>query len=117
MACDFGALANVDPADPDSGAELMQQCMAVVFDPVLWAWAVGLTVVGGLGGMLIGKYTGAMRRDVILGIALGPFGWIVSGILYVAQPKVAKVPLCPKCGGLVDRGDAHCRHCGADLRP
>ena len=112
MACDFSALASIDPNDPDQATVLLQQCTATLTDPVLWAWAIGFTIVGALVGWWIGKRRNAVKRDTLLGAALGPLGWIVSLLL----PKGAAAAKCPQCAGIVDARDAHCRHCGADLR-
>jgi hypothetical protein len=111
MSCDFSALANVDPADPDQAEQLLQQCTAALTDPNLWLWAVAFTVVCAAIGALIGKYKNAVVRDAILGAALGPIGWIISLCMPVAKPK----PVCPACKHSVDVDDAHCRHCGAKL--
>jgi len=111
MSCDVGALANMDPGDPDQAALLLQECTAVLTDPQLWLWAVGFTVVGAIGGALIGRRKRAVARDTILGAALGPVGWIISLCLPAPRPK----PLCPGCKREVDATDAHCRHCGVAL--
>jgi hypothetical protein len=112
MACDFSALTNLDPTDPDAAQRLLEQCTQTLADPTLWFWAIVLTVVCAAVGALIGKYKNAVVRDAVLGAALGPIGWIISLLLPVQKPK----PSCPQCRKPVDDGDAHCRHCGAKLR-
>jgi len=82
-----------------------------VMDPRIWLWAIVLTVVCGAIGAMIGKRKNAVVRDMVLGAALGPIGWIISLCLPVAKPK----PHCPRCKREVAAGDAHCRHCGAKL--
>jgi hypothetical protein len=111
MSCDFTALANIDPADPDQAEQLLQQCNAALTDPHLWLWAIVFTVVCAAVGALIGKYKNAVMRDAILGASLGPIGWIISLCMPVAKPK----PVCPSCKLAIDAGDRHCRHCGAAL--
>ncbi|HWU53479.1 MAG TPA: hypothetical protein VN153_11780 [Tahibacter sp.] len=113
MACDFSALANLDPTDPDAAQRLLDQCTQTLTDPTLWIWAIVITVVCAAVGALIGKYKNAVVRDAVLGAALGPIGWIISMLLPVLKPK----PACPQCRKPVDAGDAHCRHCGARLSP
>ena len=112
MACDFTALANVDSEDPEQLLQLLDQCTRAATDPRLWAWAIALTIIGGVVGAWIGKRKNAVVRDAILGAALGPIGWIISWFLPVSRSK----PACPACKREVGAGDAHCRHCGARLR-
>jgi len=111
MSCDIGALLKVDAADPDQINDLLRQCMATAFDPMLWLWAIALTIIGAAVGAWIGKRKHALARDTILGAALGPIGWIISLALPQAKPK----PACPACKREVDADDVHCRHCGAKL--
>lgn len=111
MACDFNALSNIDTGDPERSLEMMRQCTDTLMSPEMWFWAIGLTVVGAVVGAWIGKSRNAVRRDLILGAALGPIGWIISLCLPVAKPK----PACPSCRRPVDAGDRHCRHCGMKL--
>jgi hypothetical protein len=112
VACDFSALTNLDPTDPDAAQRLLDQCTQTLTDPTLWIWAIVFTVVCAAVGALIGKYKNAVMRDAVLGAALGPIGWVISLLLPVHKPK----PACPQCRKPVDAGDAHCRHCGAKLR-
>jgi len=111
MACDFSALANLDPADPEQASALLQQCTATLTDPALWGWAIAFTVIGAVVGAWIGKRRNTVKRDLLLGAALGPLGWVVSLLL----PKGKPVTKCARCGGVVEARDAHCRHCGAAL--
>ena len=111
MSCDLQALANVDSEDPGQLQDLLQQCTSALEDPTLWYWAVGFTVVSALVGAIIGHYKKAVVRDTILGLALGPIGWIISLCLQPPKPK----PVCPTCRSPIDAGDAHCRRCGAKL--
>jgi hypothetical protein len=109
MSCDFSALANLDSGDPEQALELLHACST---DPQLWLWGLVATVVCAAVGALIGKYKNAVLRDAVLGAALGPIGWIVSLCLPKEKPPLK----CPACQRVVERKDAHCRHCGAGLR-
>jgi hypothetical protein len=111
MSCDFGALANIDPTDPEQAPHLLEECTRVLTDPTLWVWAIAFTVVGAVIGAWIGKRKNAVVRDALLGASLGPIGWIISLVLPVVKPK----PTCAACKRAVEAGDAHCRHCGAKL--
>jgi hypothetical protein len=113
MSCDFSALSNLDPTDPDQAPRLLEECTRVLTDPTLWFWAIAFTVIGAVVGAWIGKRKNAIARDTLLGAALGPIGWIISLVLPAVKPK----PACPACAGEVGAGDAHCRHCGAKLKP
>jgi len=113
VSCDLSALTSLDPTDPDQASQLLQECTAAATDPALWFWTIAFTLVGAVVGAWIGKRRNAVTRDAILGATLGPIGWIIS--LCLAAPKA--IPTCPACKGEVGAGDAHCRHCGAKLRP
>jgi hypothetical protein len=112
MSCDIDALLKVDPNDADQAMQMMQECTHTLMDPMLWFWAIAFTVIGAAVGAVIGKRKNAVKRDLILGAALGPIGWIISLALPVAKAK----PTCPACQREVDLGDAHCRHCGTKLK-
>jgi len=111
MSCDLNALSNIDTGDPDQLNALADQCTSVIFSPTLWAWAIGLTVVGAIGGAWIGKRKNTVSRDAILGAALGPIGWIIS--IFLPAPKPPRT--CSACKRVVGLTDAHCKHCGAKL--
>jgi hypothetical protein len=110
MTCDLSALSKVqDAGDPEQAAELLAECTAVLADPSLWIWAIVFTIVCGVVGALIGRHKNAIARDTMLGLLLGPIGWVISLILPARTPQ----PKCAACGKPVDAGDRHCRHCGA----
>jgi hypothetical protein len=112
MSCDFAALSKVQElGDPEATMDLLNECTASLTDPTTWYWAVAFTVICALVGALIGKYKNAIVRDTLLGLALGPIGWIISLILPAQKPK----PTCPTCKGSIEAGDRHCRHCGTAL--
>jgi hypothetical protein len=78
LACDFPTLATADLADPFAVGELLDACMAVLFDPMLWLWAIGLTVAFGAIGALIGWWRdGRWLAGLAWGLVLGPLGWLV----------------------------------------
>ena len=91
MSCDFTALSNLDPTDPDATQRLLEQCTATLTDPTLWIWAIVFTVACAAVGALIGKYKNAIARDTLLGLALGPIGWAISLLLPARKPPA-------KCG-------------------
>jgi hypothetical protein len=113
MACDFSALDQIDTSDPEQANALLQQCTAALLSPDLWAWAIGLTIVGAVVGALIGRKKNTIVRDALLGAALGPIGWIISA------KSPARVPekKCRACGVIVAPTDAFCRSCGTALTP
>jgi len=111
MACDLTTLATLDTQDVEQMMQAIDQCTKAVMDPRIWLWAIVLTVVCGAIGAMIGKRKNAVVRDMVLGAALGPIGWIISLMLPAAKPQ----PSCPACKRRVDSSDVHCRHCGAKL--
>lgn len=113
MSCDFDALNSIDPDDPDALNALMQQCSSMLFSPELWFWGIMFTVVGAIGGALIGRHKKTVKRDVLLGAALGPIGWVISVFLPAPKPAV----VCPACKRVVGAADLHCRFCGAEISP
>jgi hypothetical protein len=113
VSCDFSTLLNLDSGDLDQLNDALQECSAVLEDPMLWVWAIAFTIFCAAVGALIGKYKNAIARDALLGAVFGPFGWIASLLLPKVQPKRQ----CPTCKRPVDAGDAHCRHCGTALAP
>ena len=112
LTCDVATLMQVlRSGDPDEQMQALDACFAVIFDPTLWYWLIGFTVVCALVGAVIGKYKNAVVRDTLLGLALGPIGWGISLLL----PKAVAKPACRSCGKSADAGDQYCRHCGAGL--
>jgi uncharacterized membrane protein YeaQ/YmgE (transglycosylase-associated protein family) len=70
------------------------------------AWVV----IGSLVGGFIGSFKNRTSTGVVLGLLLGPLGWIIVAIL----PAVAAAQ-CPHCHGGVDGVAAVCCHCGRDI--
>jgi hypothetical protein len=111
MACDFSALDQIDTSDPAQLDSLMQECTSALLSPELWAWAIGITIVGAIVGAWIGRKRKSMVRDALLGAALGPIGWAIS--LRLANRPAPKK--CSGCGVLVGDSDAYCKSCGRKL--
>jgi len=110
LECTLASLANVDQTDPEALQALLQQCTAALLDPVMWEWALALTVACALIGALIGWAKGRWLAGLLWGAALGPIGWVV-----IALSKSSLIE-CPECGRR-NRPDAKvCRFCGIDFR-
>ena len=78
LECDFATLASVDLADPFAVQELLDACTAILFDPAIWLWAIGLTLAFGAIGALIGWWRdGRWLAGLAWGLVLGPLGWLV----------------------------------------
>ena len=104
------AYQNIDPADPEAAQAALKTCTHVLLDPLVWEWALGITVVCALVGLVIGYVRGRAMAGLIWGAALGPIGWAV-----VLLSKSGLIE-CPDCGrGNVPRAKA-CRHCGINLQ-
>jgi len=75
-------------------------------DPtVLITW---LAIQSGV-GLLIGRARGRPLLGWILGLLLGPIGWITMAVLSDKRPK------CPECLGVVVPGAKKCKSCGSTL--
>lgn len=69
-----------------------------------------ICLIFGLVGFLLGKTKGKEGVGFLLGILLGPIGWIVVLLLGGSRHK------CPKCqGSLPSESVTRCMHCGAAL--
>jgi hypothetical protein len=100
-------MEGIDPSDPAASWLLFKRMMGLI-DWWLITW---LTLLCAAVGGLIGWWRGAFWRDLMLGAALGPIGWIVS--LLIPRPS----PKCAGCGRATARGAKFCAHCGAPLPP
>jgi hypothetical protein len=104
------AYGSVDAADPDTVQAALQTCTRVLLDPLVWEWALGITMVCALVGLVIGYVRGRWLAGLVWGAALGPIGWAI-----VLLSKSGLIE-CPDCGrGNVPRAKA-CRHCGINLQ-
>jgi hypothetical protein len=68
-------------------------------------WAV----IGALVGALIGSSKGRSGEGAILGLILGPIGWLAVALGPDERPK------CSHCGGDIVAGFAKCKHCGSEI--
>ena len=66
-------------------------------------------VIGGLVGYLAGRVRGREVDGILLGIFLGPLGWLIVLCREDARPK------CTECLGVVIEGARKCLHCGSDI--
>lgn len=108
--CTLEALANLDQTDPEAVQALLQTCVDSLLDPVLWQWALAITLACAVVGALIGKAKGRWLAGLLWGLALGPIGWLI-----VALSRSGFVE-CPECGQPNAPVAKVCRHCGVDLR-
>jgi hypothetical protein len=114
MDCDVSTLLDaIQSGDADQQMQALASCSDSVFDPTLWYWLIGFTIVCAVVGALIGKYKNAVVRDTVLGLALGPIGWLISLLLPKRAKNASGPPYCGSCGKSVIAGDKYCRHCGA----
>jgi hypothetical protein len=72
------------------------------------------TIIGGFVGALIGQRKGRTGEGAVLGLILGPIGWLVValGPDYKTAQESRK---CPFCAELVKKEAKVCKHCGRDL--
>lgn len=110
LECSFDALANLDQSDPDAVRAMLDTCTAAMLDPLLWKWALFITVACALVGALIGWAKGRWLAGLIWGALLGPIGWLV-----IALSKSGHLE-CVECGRHNVPAAKVCRHCGVDLR-
>ncbi|MGA9342558.1 MAG: hypothetical protein WBV61_09545 [Rhodanobacteraceae bacterium] len=89
LECSFSALASVDQTDPAAVQQLLDQCVATLLDPTLWAWAIGLNLACGVIGALLGWRKHRWVAGLVWGLALGPIGWLV---IVLAKPATGSSP-------------------------
>ena len=65
--------------------------------------------VGALIGALIGQSRGRTGAGAVLGLLLGPIGWLAVALGPNLKPK------CPLCGGVIIQGAQRCKNCGGDI--
>ncbi len=109
-ACTLAGLAALDRNDLAAVQAMLDGCLAILLDPLLWKWAIALTVACGLVGAAIGWVKGRPLPGLLWGLALGPIGWIVIVL------SKSKLPECPDCGRTNSDRARTCRHCGLDFR-
>ena len=79
-------------------------------DAVIAGWYILWFVLTGAIGVAIGKHkarSGVM--SAILGILLGPIGWLALAIGPDYRPQ------CPECRGVIVTGARRCQNCGIEL--
>jgi hypothetical protein len=81
LECSFSALSSLDLADPLAIEALRDRCVAMLLDPTLWAWAIGLNLAFAVIGALVGTWRGRWLAGFVWGLALGPVGWVVAALL------------------------------------
>lgn len=72
---------------------------------IIWGWPI----VGGLIGAAIGQSKNRIAGGLILGLLLGPIGWLLVAVGPNNNPK------CTACKGTVEKGATKCKNCGTDL--
>ena len=83
------AWRSLDTADLDAVMRMNEACLAMLLDPVLWGWMLGITAVCILGGALIGWVKGRTLAGIVWAAVLGPIGWIIVAL------SPSKLPTCP----------------------
>lgn len=99
-------LEGIDPSDPAASRLLFGRLMGLVDWWMLLWLTLGCAAIGGL----IGWRKGAFWKGAILGITLGPIGWVIS---LIAKSELCDCPSCSR-GNVSDA--KNCRYCGIDLR-
>lgn len=108
-ACSLETLQRLDATAPGAVQALLDACLGVLLDPVLWTWLLLAMLACGLAGLWIGWLRGRWLAGLLWGAALGPVGWLVTGLLPVRGPA------CPACSRPNPPAVRSCRHCRASL--
>lgn len=77
-------------------------------------FALAVAVLGGI-GYACGSTKGRGPLGFLLGVLLGPIGWIIV-LLLPHQDADQATYQCPECMGRVPIIARKCMHCGSDLR-
>jgi len=110
LECTLTSLSNVDQTDPVAIQDLMRVCIDTLLDPVLWEWALALTLICALVGAAIGWAKGRWLAGFVWGAALGPIGWVVIALSKTTLRE------CPECGRRNQPAAKVCHYCGIDFR-
>ena len=70
---------------------------------ILWA------VIGGIVGSMIGGRKNRYGDGLVLGVLLGPVGWLIAALMDDHRPR------CPSCRSVVDPLAVVCAHCRRQL--
>ena len=78
---------------------------------------LGGAFVAGLVGAVIGEKKGRPGEGFVLGLFLGPIGWLVLalGPDYKAAAETTDTRKCPYCAELIKQEARVCKHCGRDV--
>lgn len=95
----------VDLSAPDATWQLIM----LMLNSLPWKFVIWYTVIGLIGGILIGWYKKTLWRDIWISLLLGPPGWIVSLILPASRRK------CSACGYQNRTNVKLCKQCGTTL--
>jgi len=73
-------------------------------------------VLGGGVGFAIGRTRNRESLGLLLGLLLGPLGWLIIAVMPADKPE-SEYPLikCPACLGEIPAIASKCRHCGTAL--
>lgn len=110
LECSLGGLSGLDTRDIDAVQTMLDACLGMLLDPVLWIWAIAITIACGVIGAVIGWTKGRAFAGMIWGLVLGPIGWIVIALMR------SKLSECPECARPNSNSARICRHCGLDFR-
>jgi len=75
---------------------------------ILFYFFAAITFGGGI-GYVIGKTRSRGSEGFLLGLLLGPIGWIITLLIPAGGAK------CPECMGDVPYGARRCKNCGVDF--
>jgi hypothetical protein len=109
LECSLDALSTLDQTDPEAVQALLDACTATLLDPLLWKWALFITLACALVGAFIGWAKGRWLAGLVWGALLGPIGWLVIALSRSGHPE------CPECGRRNVPAAKVCRHCGVHL--
>jgi hypothetical protein len=77
---------------------------------IIGLWVLGGLVVGGL----IGDRKGRTAVGAVLGLLLGPMGWLIVA-LGPDYKHATETKKCPFCAEVVKREAVVCKHCGREF--
>lgn len=90
------------------GCNRLNRISVIRIDMMIELIVFGLSVSTVIGGLL-GNLKGSFSTGAVLGLLLGPLGWLLVFAIPDQRPK------CPECFGSVIDGARRCKNCGASL--